>query len=141
MALNYYLYQDTRSNGNNKWYARSVHPVTVEIDQLAEEVEHNCSMTKGDVLAILQELCVQLKYILQEGNKVKLDNFGIFYYTITTIGAKSEEEFTPVDNIKSINPRFFAARKKSNRKYNILFTDGVKFKKVDAPKKTVSPGP
>ena len=141
MALNYYLYQDNRENGNGKWYARSVHPVTVEIDQLAEEVEHNCSMTKGDVLAVLRELCSQLEYILKEGNKVKLDGFGIFYYTVTTKGAKTEEEFTPQENIKSVNARFLASRKKKNGKYNILFTDGVKFKKVSAPKKTVAPGP
>ena len=140
MALNYYLYQDNRSNGNGKWYARSVHPVTVDIDQLTEEIEHNCSMTKGDVRAVLQELCTQLAYVLKEGNKVKLDGFGIFYYTITTRGAQSDEDFTPQDNIKGANPRFLASRKKANGKYNILFTDGVKFKKVDPPKKPVKPG-
>lgn len=34
---------------------------------------------------------------LLEGNKVKIDGVGIFYLTLKTTGAESEEEFTAPD--------------------------------------------
>ena len=46
MAVFYKLYQDNRRNSNHQgeWYARAVHTGTVDIDDLAEEMQANCTV-------------------------------------------------------------------------------------------------
>ena len=46
MAVFYKLYQDNRSTSNHRgeWYARAVHTGTVDIDDLAEEMQANCTV-------------------------------------------------------------------------------------------------
>lgn len=46
MAVFYKLYQDNRKTSSNqgKWYARAVHTGTVDIDDLAEEMQANCTV-------------------------------------------------------------------------------------------------
>ena len=126
MAIQYLTKQDTRSNGNSKWYGRAVHPSTVGLDVIAERIQHTCSMTKGDVLAVLTEMVSVMKDELQNSNQVRLDGLGTFSIGLRTVGAKTEEEFTANDNIKAFVVNFLAEGRKQNGKLVRTFTDGIR---------------
>lgn len=126
MAIQYVTKQDNRKNGNNLWYGRAIHPATINLDALAERIQHNCSMTKGDVLAVLTEMVSVMNYELQNSNKVKIDGLGTFYMGIRTSGAASEDKFNAQENIKAFTVNFLAEGKKTNGKLVRTFTDGIK---------------
>lgn len=126
MAIQYLTKQDNRSNGNGKWYGRAIHPSTVNLEVIAERIQHICSMTKGDVLAVLTEMVSVMQDELQNSNKVHLDGLGTLYIGLRTKGAQSEEDFTANDNIKSFVVNFLAEGRKQNGKLVRTFTDGIK---------------
>ena len=126
MAIQYVTKQDKRKNGNQLWYARAIHPSTVNLETIAERVQRNCSMTKGDVLAVLTEMISVMRDELQNSNKVKLDGLGTFSVGIRTKGANAEEDFNAQDNIKAFTVNFLAEGKVQNGRMVRTFLDGVK---------------
>ena len=129
MAVPYTTYQDTRSNGNAKWYGRVVHPSTLNLEKVAERIEKSCSMTHGDVLGVLTELVEIMNKHITNGNKVKLPGVGMFYVSIRSVGAKTEKEFNGA-NIKGVAVKYLPEGKKVNGNMTRAFTDGVKFIKA-----------
>ena len=126
MAVQYVTKQDKRKNGSNLWYGRAIHPATIDLDALAERIEHTCSMTKGDVKAVLIEMVSAMKIELQNSNKVKIDGLGTFSISLRTSGSASEDKFTAKDNIKAFVLNFLAEGKVSNGKLTRACTDGIK---------------
>lgn len=125
MAVQYVIYKDQRKNGNGRWYGRAVHSQTVDVNHIAERIQHACSMTRADVKAVIDELVVVMKDELQNSNKVKLDGFGTFWLAISSEGAVEKEDYS-ADYVRSVRCRFLAEGKKSNGLLSRSFTDGVK---------------
>ena len=126
MGIQYVTYQDNRKNGNQMWYGRAVHPSTVDLDVIAERIQRTCSMTKGDVLAVLTEMVSVMRDELQNSNKVKIDGLGTFYITLRTQGALAVEDFNANDNVTGFNVRFLAEGRVQNGKLVRTFIDGIK---------------
>lgn len=126
MAVQYVTKQDKRKSGNQLWYGRAIHPTTVDLDTLAERIQRNCSMTKGDVLAVLTEMVSVMRDELQNSNKVKINGLGTFSVGLRTIGTEREEDFNAVDNIKAFVVNFLAEGKVQNGKVVRTFTEGIK---------------
>lgn len=125
-AIQYVTYQDNRRNGTKLWYGRAVHPTTVNLDQIAERIQQNCSMKKSDVMAVLVEMIETMNYELQNSNKVKLNGLGTFYVSLRTKGVSEEEKFNANDNVKAFTVNFLAEGRKQNGKMVRTFTDGIK---------------
>ena len=53
-----------------KWYGKAVIVDKVEIDQLANEIQDNCTVKRSDILAVLSELGPAIKKELQRSMKV-----------------------------------------------------------------------
>lgn len=132
----YSLYQDQRKSGGKLFYARAVHPTTVNLEYLARAIEHNCSMTHGDCLAVLNELIVVMKSELQNSNKVCLDGLGTFSISMRSSGAISEELYDIQRCLKGFKVNFLAAGKKQNGSITRTFTDGLKVQKAVGYKKS-----
>jgi len=126
MAVQYVTKQDKRKSGNQLWYGRAIHPTTVDLDTLAERIQRNCSMTKGDVLAVLTEMVSVMRDELQNSNKVKINGLGTFSVGLRTTGTEKEEDFNAVDNIKAFVVNFLAEGKVHNGKVVRTFTEGIK---------------
>lgn len=103
----YTSYQDNRKDvGTHKYYARTVHTSTMNTRAMARHImEHGGPYTEDVVLGVLMKFRNCMVEQLLEGNKVKIDGVGIFYLTLKTTGAESEEEFTAADNIKALRIR------------------------------------
>ena len=130
-AIQYVTYQDNRINGTKLWYGRAVHPTTVNLDQIAERIQQNCSMKKSDVMAVLVEMIETMSYELQNSNKVKLDGLGTFYINLRTKGAVTEDKFNANDNVTGFRVKFLAEGKKQNGKYTRTFTEGIRVMKAN----------
>lgn len=134
MALPYYIYQDNRRTGTNLWYARATHYGTVTLDDLAKEVQTNCSLKISDCLAVNLELLSVIKAELNNSNKVKLDNFGSFAPAIKSKGALAKDEFSVEEHIKGSKVNFVAQWRRpvsaNGRATSREWTDGVTLKRV-----------
>lgn len=124
------MYQDKRKEGSKLIYARAVHPETINLDKLAERIEHNCSMTKGDCLAVLTEMVTVMKHELQNSNKVCIDGLGTFYLSMSTRGVANEDLFDIGRCLKKIRVNFLAEGRKQNGTLVRTFTDNVKCQKA-----------
>lgn len=136
MAVPYYVYQDNRRNvGTKLWYGRATHFGTVSLDDLAEQVQKTCSLTKSDCVAINTELVELLSYELSNSNCVSLDGLGYFKPAIKSSGAIAEDKFNSAENIKGSFVRFVPEWKLKSgvtgyRKATRVLTSGVEFKKM-----------
>ena len=130
MSVKYSVYQDKRKGGNLKWYGRSVHPSTVDMDEIAERVQRTSSAAKGDVIGVLKQLVTVMRDGLTNSQKVTLDGLGTFKLTTRSIGANTKEEFTAAKNIKHVTCTFLAEGKEKNGVLVRSFTDGVTFEKM-----------
>lgn len=75
------------------------------IDQLAERIEGIGALSVEDVNHVMRSFVREMKTILVEGNKVKVDGLGIFYTTFNCPGVSEEKDCT-VKNITRVNLRF-----------------------------------
>ena len=88
---------------DKKAYARAQISEVYDIFDFAEfVVHHNSKYDVEDVLSILLSTGKRLRECLLQGRKVRLGKFGDFWFTISSTGAKTRDEFTE-DNIRSIN--------------------------------------
>ena len=108
MAVFYKKIQDNRKNSTQKgkWYARAVHTQTVDIDDLAEEMQANCTVKRADIVAVLSELVETMQKHLQMSHRVKLNRLGAFKIGISTKPADTADEFTANENVKSVHILF-----------------------------------
>ena len=89
----YYLKQEP---GTAKMY---------NITGVAARIEALGALSAEDVEHTMKAFVRELKSILIEGHKVKVDGLGIFHTTIKSKGADTEKECT-VKNIERVNIRF-----------------------------------
>ena len=138
MPVFFKLYRENRASSrfNGQWYARAVHTGTVDIDDLAEEMQANCTVKRADIVAVLSELVETMKKHLQMSHRVKLDRLGTFKIGMSTKPAATPEEFTASNNVKSVHVLFQPETKieKDNTRVRALLT-GCKVKEL--PKNAV----
>ena len=105
MAVFYKKYQDNRNSSANKgkWYARAVHTQTVDIDDLADEMQANCTVKRADIVAVLSELVETMQKHLQMSHRVKLNRLGAFKIGMSTSAADTADAFNARDNVKSVH--------------------------------------
>ena len=112
MSVFYRLHQDqsvgTKRSG--KWYARMVPTGVINTRQLAEIIQRNCTVTKSDVMAVLEELVETMRDQMQDSKRIKLDGFGSFKIGIQCRGARSAKAFTVSDNIEGLRVVFTPER-------------------------------
>ena len=80
MSIEYDFYLNPNSQGTNKkrYHARVVSSNRVSTDELAEEIQSECSLTITDVKAVLIALGGKLANHLGKGSKVYLEGIGYF---------------------------------------------------------------
>ena len=95
--VNYKIKQFKNSNSayNNYYYPRAVVSGEVNLYEIAEKIQANCSLKKGDVLACLTELVEYVREALLDSKRVRLNGLGMFRIGIITKKmVKNKEDFT-----------------------------------------------
>ncbi len=108
MAILYKLFQDNRRNSlnNGKFYARAIHPGTIDTKGLAEIMQRNCTVKYSDILAVLAELSETMQTMLQNSMRVKLDGIGSFKIGLHTVAADTAKDFDANTNVKGMHVNF-----------------------------------
>ena len=97
-----YQNHNERSRAYNKWYVQAVYPVKfITTTQLADFIQSQASVKRSDCKAVLDELGSALQHFLGLGQKVKIDNVGIFKVGLSSVGTATEETCTAANVTKS----------------------------------------
>jgi predicted histone-like DNA-binding protein len=105
MSVFYKLYQDNREH-KGSWYARAKHIDVIGTDQLADEMQENCTVKRSDILAVISELVTTMQKKLQQSMAVKIDRLGTFKIGLNTAPANSVKEFSASKNVKGTHLLF-----------------------------------
>ena len=108
MSIFYRKYQNNNKKmekAYGKFYARAVAIDKVEIEELADEIQDNCTVKRADILAVLSELGPTMRDLLQDSKRVVIPYMGAFKLGLKTEGTDTEEEFT-AKNVKGIKVLF-----------------------------------
>ena len=103
MAIEYDFYLNPNSQGTNKkrYHARVVSSNRISTDELAKEIQSECSLTIADVKAVLIALGGKLARHLGKGSKVYLEGIGYFQ-----VNLHCKEEVRTPHAIRSGNVEF-----------------------------------
>ena len=103
MSIEYDFYRNPNSQGTNKkrYHARVVSSDRISTDELAEEIQKECSLTITDVKAVLIALGDKLAKHLGEGSKVHLEGIGYFQ-----VNLQCKEEVRTTRSVRSENVEF-----------------------------------
>lgn len=103
MAIQYDFYRNPNSEGTNKerYHARVVSSGQVSTEELAEEINQECSLTPADIKAVLVSLSDKLARHLSKGRKVYLEGIGHFQ-----VNLRCKEEVRSVNASRSENIEF-----------------------------------
>lgn len=88
-----------------KFYASAKTASYLTLDQVAENISRECTVTVHDVKAVLSSLQEQIILALQAGNSVRFGDLGSFRATLTSEGADNKDDFKK-SNIKGVRVRF-----------------------------------
>lgn len=118
MAIFYKLaHRENKSNPKlTGYYAQIANKGLVTTDEVAEEIQRNCSMKRSDVLAVLAELSEVLKGQIQQSHSVKLDGIGVFRPGICSTIVQAADKFKASTNIKGLRLNFLGESIKSGKK-------------------------
>lgn len=127
MAIYYRLQRNNsqKSAYYGKWYARACHPSVMELNEIADLIQRNCSVKKSDVKAVLTELVEVMNDALQSSRRVKIEGFGSFKVGLRTAPADSAEEFTVSNNIRGYRVVFQQELKRNAEGTTRAFTTGI----------------
>ena len=103
----------TRKNPLTKeflYYANAVPVTPVMLDQIAEEISSQCTLTAHDIKAVISALEEVTFKHLRNGESVRLGDLGSFHARLASKGAVSEEDFT-AENFRGIKVRFVPSSK------------------------------
>lgn len=74
---------DSGKGEKEKYHARMVRSHTVQIDDIVNNISKRCTLSKGDIRAVLDELGDELVYNLCEGDRIYLPGIGYFYLSLS----------------------------------------------------------
>ena len=103
MSIEYDFYRNPNSQGTDKkrYHARVVSSDRITTDELAEEIQKECSLTITDVKAVLIALGDKLAKHLGDGSIVHLEGIGYFQ-----VNLQCKEEVCTTRSVRSENVEF-----------------------------------
>ena len=113
-------------NPGERFIARIVREQSVDLDYIAEQIAGASTMSKADVMGVLQQLQVEMSYHLLRGASVRLGLLGTF---TPNLRAKSQEtaDLVKADTIKGLHIAFrpspWLTYQIKNAKFNFVDTN------------------
>jgi len=83
----------TKPDDAKKWYASAVKAGTIDINRLAKEISTKSSLSRGEVLNIIETLLDAVPDYLKDGYTVSLGRFGSIRLTLSSEGIENRDNF------------------------------------------------
>ncbi len=77
-----------------KWYASPVKEGTINNYQLSKKIAGLSSLTRGDVINVIENMIDEIPQFLMEGYSVNLDNLGTLRLSISSEGTDKPDNFS-----------------------------------------------
>lgn len=103
-----------KPDSQRKWYASPIKAGTINNYKLSKRIASRSSLTRGDVMNVIENMVDEIPRYLIEGYSVNLNNFGTLRLSLSSEGVNAPTEFT-ADNIKNMR---------------VVFTPSPEFKKT-----------
>jgi len=102
MALQFNIIEKANpQTREKKWYASPRLTGNRDLKNLSKDLSEVSSLSAGDVQNVIANLIDQIPKWLMEGNSVKLDGFGSFRLSFSSVGEAVKEDIT-ADSIKNV---------------------------------------
>lgn len=104
-----------------KFYASAEYGEEIDIHALAEEISKSCTLATADVVAVIESFLDKMPQHLKNSNRIRLDNFGIFKLSFSSVGRAKAEEVGS-DDIKNVRVLFTPSAKLKKELSDVSFT-------------------
>src|SRR5574344_1809195 len=94
-----------KSRTDEKYFARTRKTGKIGMNEIAEEIQRNCSATCGDVKLVLTELTDVIRDHLLNGEEVIIDGLGSFHIKVISDSVTDPADFKE-SNIHGVHLRF-----------------------------------
>lgn len=84
-----------------KFYLRAKTDGTVNLSDLAEYIANGSTVSKVDVVAVLQGLVEAVPFFLKEGKTVRLGDIGLLKIGVKSSGKATADELSAADVVKT----------------------------------------
>ncbi|MBP3775150.1 MAG: HU family DNA-binding protein [Bacteroidaceae bacterium] len=110
----YYKIQKKASpkDDSKKYYLQMSKAKHVSLEEIVKRVEKRSTVSRGDVMNVLDALQFEVIECLRNGDTVRLGDLGTFYTTMSSQGVATEEEAKKknVNLIKKLNVRYLRSK-------------------------------
>ena len=89
-----------------KYKATAVHHNTIGTDQLLREASLRCGFTEGQLTTAMIDLAAVINEHLRQGDKVRLDNWGLMKLEIESDKVDAPEDFKVRKHIRGVRLHF-----------------------------------
>ena len=120
MAINYQLYKMKRTGSafDGKIYARAKYNEMYDLNKLAQHMAaHNTNFSRGQILAVLTDMVACTRELCLQSKKVKIENLGIFYPSLTSLPAEDTKKFNARLHIRAAHIRFLPSGENATKLY------------------------
>ena len=134
MSLKFKLRKNNiKSNKSyGKWYAHTLRGSEVTLDEIEQQIQDCCSVTRADVRAVVTALQEVVARDLTDGHVVSLGELGKFYLSIRSESVDNPEEFSVQRHVKGIVCNYIPEghRRSNDRHITRPFTDNCHLEQV-----------
>ncbi|MBP1639893.1 MAG: DNA-binding protein [Bacteroidetes bacterium] len=106
-----------------KWYANPVNDGKISKREIAQDIVGNSSLSKGDVLSVIENLLDTMPKYLLMGKSVSLGEFGTLRLSFSSDGVDKPEDFNP-SMISGVKVVFTPGTELKSSIQNISFEKG-----------------
>ncbi len=82
---------------SSKYYCQPEYGTEINIRKLATEISKSCTLTTTDIIAVIESFLQNIPEHLKNGNRVRLDNFGIFKLSFGSKGQVLKDKVSAQD--------------------------------------------
>ncbi len=118
--------KELKVRDQSKWYGRVVKKEDVHLKEIAKAISEKSTFTEGDIYGVLKEMVKEMKFFMQMGHTVKIDELGSFHLTVEGGLVENREDYRIDQNVKSVKCKFRpSGHRIKNGKMLYDFCDGV----------------
>ena len=90
---------------DSKYYAVAAYGEEIDVNDLAKEISKSCTLTPADIVAVIESFLDKMPQYLKNSNRIRLNKFGIFKLSFSSVGQESEDDVSSKD-IKNVRVLF-----------------------------------
>lgn len=108
-------YQVSYNSHTNLFFPRAiVKGKPVESEEIADALSDKCTLTEGDILAVLWNLPKVMHSFMKQGKSVHLERLGFFKFELSSKGVASLDEFDLETQKETVHVSFIPERVKGS---------------------------